>query len=127
MSTGQAGAAGNARFGDAFDALLASARHGDAWAWRQLWDWLAPAVAGYCWVQGARDVDDLVSETFLGVVKGIARFEGSEAQLRSWVFVIAHGFSDFAVVHGTAYKYMVLWLDADGKALAHSNRIAVTP
>jgi hypothetical protein len=37
------------------------------------------------------------------------------------------GFSDFAVVHGTAYKYMVLWLGADGTALAHSNRVAVTP
>lgn len=90
MTTGQAGASGNARFGDAFGALLASARDGDAWAWRQLWDWLAPAVAGYCRAQSVRDVDDLVSETFLGVVNGIARFDGAEAQFRSWVFVIAH-------------------------------------
>jgi hypothetical protein len=37
------------------------------------------------------------------------------------------GFSDFAVTHGGTYKYMVLWLGADGKALAHSNKVAVTP
>jgi len=36
-------------------------------------------------------------------------------------------FSDFAVVHGTGYKYMVLWLGADDKSLAHSNKVSVTP
>jgi len=80
----------NARFGDAFDALLASARHGEAWAWRELWDWLAPAVAGYFRIQGVRDGDALMSETFVGVVKGIGRFEGTASQFRSWVFGIAH-------------------------------------
>jgi hypothetical protein len=37
------------------------------------------------------------------------------------------GVSDVAVIHGTSYKYMVLWLGADGKALAHSNKVTVVP
>jgi RNA polymerase sigma-70 factor (ECF subfamily) len=125
VSAGQAGAPDNARFGDAFDALLASARHGDAWAWRRLWDWLAPAVAGYFRVQGVRDVDDLVSETFLGVVKGIARFEGSEAQFRSWVFVIAHRrVTDVRRAWGA--RTAVDWADDDfGGALGIVDRVDV--
>jgi DNA-directed RNA polymerase specialized sigma24 family protein len=39
---------------------------------------------------GAREIDDLTSETFLGVVRAIPRFRGDEGQFRSWVFVIAH-------------------------------------
>jgi RNA polymerase sigma factor (sigma-70 family) len=87
-----ASAAGGPRteFGDAFDALLAGARSGAPWAWDRLYRWLAPAVAGYLRVQSVRDADDLTSEVFLGVVRGIDRFLGDEAQFRSWVFVIAH-------------------------------------
>ena len=87
-----ASAAGEPRteFGDAFDALLAGARSGAPWAWDRLYRWLAPTVAGYLRVQGVRDADDLTSEVFLGVVRGIDRFCGDELQFRSWVFVIAH-------------------------------------
>jgi RNA polymerase sigma factor (sigma-70 family) len=85
-------AAGEPRseFGDAFDALLAAARGGAPWAWERIYRWLAPAVAGYLRVQGVDDVDDVTSEAFLGVVRGISRFHGDEQQFRSWVFVIAH-------------------------------------
>jgi len=81
---------GRARDTSAFDALLLAARDGAPWAWEHLYTWLAPAVAGYLRAQGAREVDDLTSETFLGVLRGIARFRGDEGQFRSWVFVIAH-------------------------------------
>jgi len=73
-----------------FDGLLARARDGDPGALRQLYATYAPAVAGYVRARGARDVDDLVSEVFLGVLRGIGGFEGSEAQFRSWLFVIVH-------------------------------------
>jgi RNA polymerase sigma-70 factor (ECF subfamily) len=75
---------------DGFDALIASARAGTPQAWDRLYHWLAPAVAGYLRVQGARDVDDLTSETFLAVFRNIRTFGGTEANFRSWVFVIAH-------------------------------------
>jgi RNA polymerase sigma factor (sigma-70 family) len=75
---------------DDFDSLLVAARDGAPWAWQQLFDELAGKVAGYLRVQGAVDVDDLVSEVFIGVFRNIASFEGSGEQFRSWVFVIAH-------------------------------------
>jgi RNA polymerase sigma factor (sigma-70 family) len=77
-------------FGDAFDALLEGARSGAPWAWERIYRWLSPAVAGYLRVQGVRDADDVTSDAFLGVVRGIGRFDGDERQFRSWVFVIAH-------------------------------------
>jgi RNA polymerase sigma factor (sigma-70 family) len=83
-------ARGQAREASTFDALLLAVRDGAPWAWRHLYEWLAPAVAGYLRAQGAHEPEDLTSETFLGVVRGIQRFTGDEQQLRSWVFVIAH-------------------------------------
>jgi RNA polymerase sigma factor (sigma-70 family) len=47
-------------------------------------------VAGYLRVQRATEPEDLVSEVFLGVFRGLAAFAGSEQQFRSWVFTIAH-------------------------------------
>ena len=70
--------------------LLERAKAGETAAWSELYHWLAPAVAGYVRLRGARDVDDLTSETFLAVFRNIATFNGSIDQFRSWVFVIAH-------------------------------------
>ena len=77
-------------FGDAFDALLLAAQGGAPWAWQRLYDSLAPAVVGYLRVQGAQDPEDLSSEVWLAVFRGIASFQGDEHRLRSWVFVIGH-------------------------------------
>ena len=73
-----------------FDALLAAVQAGRPSAWDRCYRWLAPAVAGYLRMQGARDVDDLTSEVFLAMFRNIATFSGTEANFRSWVFVIAH-------------------------------------
>lgn len=75
---------------DDFDALLAEVKAGRPSAWDRCYRWLAPAVGGYLRVQGARDVDDLTSEVFLAVFRNIGTFSGTEANFRSWVFVIAH-------------------------------------
>jgi len=73
-----------------FDALLRAAKQGRPSAWDDLYHGLAPAIAGYLRLRGAREVDDLTSDVFLGVLRNIASFEGDEAAFRSWVFVIAH-------------------------------------
>jgi len=73
-----------------WEARLAAARSGDRGVWRSLFDELSPAVRGYLRLQGAADPDDLASETFLAVFRGIEGFEGTSTQFRSWVFVIAH-------------------------------------
>jgi RNA polymerase sigma factor (sigma-70 family) len=41
-------------------------------------------------VQRAYEPEDLTSEVFLGVFRGLGGFDGSEQQFRSWVFMIAH-------------------------------------
>src|SRR5690606_25950566 len=51
---------------------------------------LAPAVAGYLRAQRAREPEDLTSEVFMGVFRGLDTFHGTEQQFRSWVFTIAH-------------------------------------
>ena len=76
--------------GPVFDEVLAAARAGAAWAFEVLYRDLAPAVTGYLRMHGAADPDDLASETFLAVFRGLGGFEGDEPGLRSWVFTIAH-------------------------------------
>lgn len=76
--------------GVAFPSVLVAAQQGAAWALTRLWEDLGPLVAGYLRTQGARDPDDLTSETFIGVFKAIAGFTGDERSFRSWVLVIAH-------------------------------------
>ncbi len=76
--------------GPAFDDVLAAAQAGAAWAFEVLYRDLSPAVTGYLRLHGALDPDDLASETFLAVFRGLAGFTGDEDALRSWVFTIAH-------------------------------------
>lgn len=47
-------------------------------------------VIAYLRGQGVVDPEDLASEAFVGVVRGLDNFEGDEAAFRSWVLVIAH-------------------------------------
>jgi len=47
-------------------------------------------VVGYLRGQGVSDPEDLASEVFVGVVRGLDKFEGDEAAFRSWLLVIAH-------------------------------------
>jgi RNA polymerase sigma factor (sigma-70 family) len=83
---------GRRRNGDTtdFPAILDAARRGEAWAFREIHCALAPAVAGFMRVHGAPEPDDLTSEVFVGVLRGVAAFEGDEDGFRAWVFTIAH-------------------------------------
>lgn len=72
------------------DSLLAGARAGSAAAFSALYRELAGPVAGYLRAKGAPDADELTSEVFLAVFRGLATFEGDVAGFRSWVFTIAH-------------------------------------
>jgi RNA polymerase sigma factor (sigma-70 family) len=76
--------------GEPFDAILAAARQGEEWAWAAIYRDLVGPVTGYLASRGAPDPEDLASEAFLQVARGLAGFEGDEAAFRSWVFVIAH-------------------------------------
>ena len=76
--------------GERFDTVLAAARDGAEWAWAALYRDLAGPVTGYLRSRGACEPEDVASEVFLQVARGIDGFEGDENSFRSWVFVIAH-------------------------------------
>jgi RNA polymerase sigma-70 factor (ECF subfamily) len=73
-----------------FDRLLLLARSGSTWAWSQLYAELAGPVLGYLRLRGAAEPEDLLSEVFLAMVRGLDSFVGDSRQFRSWVFTIAH-------------------------------------
>jgi RNA polymerase sigma-70 factor (ECF subfamily) len=73
-----------------FHSLLRAAQGGDERAWAQLLTRVNGTLHGYMARQGGVEVDDLVSETWLQVARGMARFEGDERAFRAWVFTIAH-------------------------------------
>jgi len=81
---------GRDRFTGEFEQVLAGAHRDETWALERVYKALAPLVAGYLRVQGSREPDDMTSEVFVGVLRGIAKFRGNESQFRSWVFTIAH-------------------------------------
>lgn len=76
--------------GGDFDDLLRAAQANAGWAFTRLHGWLAAPVSAYVRVQGAREVEDIVSEVFLAAFTWVGTFAGNECQFRSWVFTIAH-------------------------------------
>jgi RNA polymerase sigma factor (sigma-70 family) len=74
----------------AIDDVLVAARADAPWAFERLYDLLAPSVAGYLGMHGARDPDEMTNEVMLGVFRGLDGFEGDAVGFRSWVFTIAH-------------------------------------
>jgi RNA polymerase sigma-70 factor, ECF subfamily len=72
-----------------FAAVLAAAVGGDEQAFAGLWRDLHPAVLRYLRVVAPGAAEDVASETWLEVVRGLGRFTGDEAGFRSWVFIIA--------------------------------------
>lgn len=74
----------------AFVSILEAARQGTPWAFEAIYRDLAPAVLGYLRGQGATEPEDLASEVFVGIVRGLDRFHGDERAFRTWVFTIAH-------------------------------------
>ena len=75
--------------GPEFPQVLSAAARGDEEAFGRLWHDLQPRVLRYFAVVSPAAAEDLASETWLGVVRGIERFRGTEPAFRAWVFTIA--------------------------------------
>jgi RNA polymerase sigma-70 factor, ECF subfamily len=75
--------------GPDFEAMLAAAAGGDEQAFGRLWRDLQPRLLRYFMVASPAAAEDLASETWLGVVRGLHRFQGNEPAFRAWVFTIA--------------------------------------
>ncbi|MEA2147261.1 MAG: hypothetical protein QOG59_2848, partial [Solirubrobacteraceae bacterium] len=70
--------------------LTQSARRGESWALTEIWHRYSPAVMGYLRGRGVVDAEDLTSEVFLQVFRRIEKFHGDEADLRTFIFSVAH-------------------------------------
>lgn len=75
--------------GTPFEESLAAARNGDEAAFAVLWRRWQPPLLRYLRVLAAPVADDLASECWLQVVRGLGRFKGDEAGFASWLFTIA--------------------------------------
>lgn len=74
-----------ARFGTALTAARAGDHHAQEWLYRRY----APSVLGYLRGSGAREPEDLTSEVFAGMIRGLRRFRGEERGFRAWLFTVA--------------------------------------
>lgn len=75
--------------GTSWSSVLEACRAGAEWSWRQVYEDLAPTVLRYFRACRAPNAEDLVGDTFVRVVQGLAGFEGDEVRFRAWVFTIA--------------------------------------
>jgi RNA polymerase sigma factor (sigma-70 family) len=75
--------------GSSWGSVLGACRAGAEWAWRQVYEDVAPSLLRYHRARGTTDPEDLVGDTFVRVVRGLPGFEGNEEQFRAWVFAIS--------------------------------------
>ena len=75
--------------GSSFPALLSAAQAGDEQAFALLWRDLQPALLRYLRVASSTAADDIAAETWMSVIRGLARFHGDEEQFRAWIFTMA--------------------------------------
>src|SRR6266498_392691 len=81
--------AGSPVIGAAFDSTLAAAVGGDERAFALLWRDVQPGLLRYLQVVAPGAAEDLASDTWVDVVRSLARFRGGEQSFRSWTFTIA--------------------------------------
>ncbi len=70
-------------------AAVRAACNGDEAAFVMLWRTLHPALLRYLRVRGEDLAEDIAAETWIHVVRGLATFEGNDAEFRAWLFTIA--------------------------------------
>jgi RNA polymerase sigma factor (sigma-70 family) len=75
---------------ETFQGVLEAAKSGAEWAWGAIYRELAGPVTSYLASRGASEPEDVASEAFIQVARGVDSFVGGFSQFRSWVFVIAH-------------------------------------
>ena len=75
--------------GPEFPAVLDAATRGDEEAFGRLWRDLQPRLLRYFMVAAPAAAEDLASETWLAVVRGLDHFQGNEPAFRAWLFTIA--------------------------------------
>jgi RNA polymerase sigma-70 factor (ECF subfamily) len=75
--------------GDDFARVLADAQGGSEDQFAVLWRDANPALIRYLRVLAPDYAEDIAAETWVHVVRGLARFVGDEASWRAWLFTTA--------------------------------------
>jgi RNA polymerase sigma-70 factor, ECF subfamily len=75
--------------GDDFARVLADAQGGSEDQFAVLWRDTNPALLRYLRVLAPESAEDIASETWVHVVRGLPRFIGDEAAWRAWLFTTA--------------------------------------
>jgi RNA polymerase sigma-70 factor (ECF subfamily) len=71
------------------DAALAGAQAGDEWAFRVVYRTVQPGLLRYLRGLVGEDADDVASESWGHIVKGLASFHGNGNDFRAWAATIA--------------------------------------
>ncbi|GAB3251362.1 RNA polymerase sigma factor [Nocardioides dilutus] len=74
---------------DDLTAALHAARSGDEDAFVTVWKTLHPPLLRYLRVRGDDGPEDLASETWMHVLRGLETFVGDAREFRAWLFTIA--------------------------------------
>jgi RNA polymerase sigma-70 factor (ECF subfamily) len=72
-----------------FEELVDAARHGEHRAVAALWRGLHPRLVAYYRVAAPTEADDIASDVWIEVARGIGRFRGDADAFRRWAFTIA--------------------------------------
>ncbi len=72
-----------------FPGVLRAAARGDQGAFARLWRDAHPLLLRYVRVVAGDAAEDVAAEVWLEVSRGLARFEGGEAEFRGWLFTLA--------------------------------------
>jgi RNA polymerase sigma-70 factor, ECF subfamily len=72
-----------------FAETLRAARTGEPHSVAALWTDLYPRLLTYLMARDRQSAEDLASETWIKVSRGLPRFEGSEIEFRAWAFTVA--------------------------------------
>lgn len=75
--------------GRAFEDVLVSARAGEDEAFAELWRWLHPPLLRWLTVVAPSDAQDIESESWLSIARGLDAFRGGDSDFRGWAFTIA--------------------------------------
>jgi RNA polymerase sigma-70 factor (ECF subfamily) len=72
-----------------FAVVLTAAQQGDEAAFETLWHDSQPALLRYLHVIAPDAAEDIAAETWVHVIRGLARFRGDERNWRAWLFTTA--------------------------------------